>query len=188
MGQKALRLRPSSVSCKTRLPTEGKMYNWSSKRIRGRPSRPALPAQLNLEYERKEDETEDKAESGKRLHREVRESPVWATIRDYLTPLDVLDTRTAGQEWNCAKLYGSFAALWFFLMKKDGREEGAQPEWPSLCRDHRKKTPKCLEHLARPETRQESGERCTKGTCWLIRLSPHLHLVRPLLPRCYFLR
>ena len=86
---------------------------------------------------------------------EVRESPVWATIRDYLTPLDVLDMRTAGQKWNCAKLYGSFAALWFFLMKKDGREEGAQPEWPSLCRDHRKNS----EMPGAPcKARDEAGE------------------------------
>ena len=62
---------------------------------------------------------------------------MWASIRDYLTPLDVLATRTAGLKWNCAKLYGEFAALWFFLMTKDGSEEGAQPEWPSLCLDHR---------------------------------------------------
>ena len=44
-------------------------------------------------------------------------------------PRYVLDMRTVGLKW---------AALWFFLMKKDGREEGAQPEWPSLCWDHRK--------------------------------------------------
>ena len=75
MGQKALRLRPSSVSCKTRLPTEGKTYNCSSKRIRGRPSRPAPPVKLNLEYERKEDETEDKAESGKKLHQRGKGKP-----------------------------------------------------------------------------------------------------------------
>ena len=69
---------------------------------------------------------------------EIRESSLWASIRDYLTPLDVLATRTAGLKWNCAKLYGKFAALWFFLMTKDGSEEGAQPEWPSLCLDHRR--------------------------------------------------
>ena len=94
-----------------------------------------LPVKLNLESERKEDEKEDTAESGKKDYiSEVRESPVWASIRDYLTPLDVLDLRTVGLKWNCAKLYGSYAALWFFVMNKDGTEEGAQPEWPSLCR------------------------------------------------------
>ena len=80
---------------------------------------------------------------------------MWATIRDYLTPLDVLDMRTAGQKWNCAKLHGSFAALWFFLMKKDGREEGTQPEWPTLSRDHWKKS----EMLgALYKARDEAGE------------------------------
>ena len=77
---------------------------------------------------------------------------MWATNRDYLTPLDVLDMRTAGQKWNCAKLYGSVAALWFFLLKKDGREEGAKPEWPSRCRDHPKNS------RAPCKARDEAGE------------------------------
>ena len=68
---------------------------------------------------------------------EERESSLWTSIQDYLTPLDVLATRTAGLKWNCAKLYVEFAAFCFFLMTKDGSEEGAQPEWPSVCLDHR---------------------------------------------------
>ena len=97
------------------------------------------PAKLK----RKEDETEDKAESGKKDYvSEVRESPL-ATFRGYLTPL------RQDRSGNCAKLYGSFAALWFFLMKKDG---------PSLCRDHRKNSdvPGAL--------CKARDERCTKGT------------------------
>ena len=78
---------------------------------------------------------------------EVRESSLWASIQDYLTPLDVLSTRTAGLKWNCAKL------------TKDGSEEGAQPEWQSLCLDHRR--PWC-----HAWSMQESGESCAKGTCY----------------------
>ena len=73
---------------------------------------------------------------------EESESSLWASIRDYLTPPDVLVMRTAGPKWNNAKLYGEFGALWFFLVTKDGSEEGApalQPEWPSLCLDYRQK-------------------------------------------------
>ena len=46
---------------------------------------------------------------------------------------DMLAMRT---KWNHAKLYGSFAALWFFLMEKDESEKGEPeplPGWPSLC-------------------------------------------------------
>ena len=48
--------------------------------------------------------------------------------------------RTAGPKWNHAKLYVKFAALWFFLVKRDGSEEGApvhRPEWPSPRFDYR---------------------------------------------------
>ena len=100
---------------------------------------PATPVKLNLESEAKEDENVDSDESGSKDYiSEMRESSLWASIRDYLTPPDDLATRMAGLKWNCAKLYGEFAALWFFLMTKDGSEEGAQPEWPSLCLDHRR--------------------------------------------------
>ena len=102
---------------------------------------------------------------------------MWATIRDYLTPLDVLNMRTAGQKWNCTELYGSFEALWFFLVKKDGREDGAQLEWPSLCRDHRKNSDMAG---ALCKARDEAGEwrrvyegqllhelTCAGGSRWL---------------------
>ena len=42
---------------------------------------------------------------------EVSESSLWASIRDYLTPSDILIFRIAGSKWNYAKLYGAFAAL-----------------------------------------------------------------------------
>ena len=96
------------------------------------------PVELNLESERKEDENVDSDGSGPKDYiSEVRESSLWAPIRDYFTLPDVLATRSAGPKWNCAKLYGEFAASWFFLMTKDGSEEGAQPEWLSLCLDYR---------------------------------------------------
>ena len=64
-----------------------------------------------MESERKEDGNVDIGESSPKDYvSEVRESSLWASIRDYLTPLDVLAMRTAGLKWNCAKLYGEFAA------------------------------------------------------------------------------
>ena len=45
----------------------------------------------------------------------VREYSVWNLIRDSLCPPDVLRLRTVGRGWNDAKLFGDFAALWFFL-------------------------------------------------------------------------
>ena len=71
--------------------------------------------------------------------------------------------RTAGLKWNCAKLYGEFAALWFFLMTKDGSEEGA---WITvkfsvsimvcLTQDGYWT---CLEHFVRLEMMQQSVTR-----------------------------
>ena len=100
---------------------------------------------------------------------------MWASIRDYLTPLDVLDMRTAGLKWNCAKLYGEFAALWFFLMTKEGSEEGAQLEWPkpvpgspstfrfrSWCLTQDGYLT-CLEHIVRLELMQGEWRLLYKG-------------------------
>ena len=68
------------------------------------------------------------------------ESSLWASIRDYLTPSDVLIMRTAGPKLNHGQLYGEFAAMWFFLVTKNGSEEKVPvplPEWPSLRFDYR---------------------------------------------------
>ena len=66
---------------------------------------------------------------------QMRDSPVWITIRDFLLPPDMLAMRTAGPKWNHAKLCGFFAALWFFLMENgesEKEESESLPEWPSL--------------------------------------------------------
>ena len=39
---------------------------------------------------------------------ETSESPLWVSILDFLTPLDVVFMRTGGPRWNHGKLYGSF--------------------------------------------------------------------------------
>ena len=45
--------------------------------------------------------------------------------------------RTTGIKWNIARLYGPFADLFFFLLKKDGKEEPVPaPEWPCLRYDY----------------------------------------------------
>ena len=67
---------------------------------------------------------------------QVRDSPVWITIRDFLLPPDILTMRTAGPKWNHAKLCGFFAALWFFLMESGESAKGESEslsERPSLC-------------------------------------------------------
>ena len=53
-------------------------------------------------------------------------------------PPDVLRLCTVGRVWNDAKLYGDFAALWFFLMtNKDETPATQLPECPSLKFDYR---------------------------------------------------
>ena len=42
---------------------------------------------------------------------EASESSLWASIRDNLTPSDILVLRTAGSKWNNAKLLGSICCL-----------------------------------------------------------------------------
>ena len=85
-----------------------------------------------------EDEYNDSYEAGgsadeggpKDCNSEVSESSFWASIRDYLTPPDVLIMRTSGPKWNHAKLYGEIAALWFFFMKKDLCDDGTPVSRP----------------------------------------------------------
>ena len=51
--------------------------------------------------------------------KQVIESPLWVLVREFLSADDVFEMRTTGLKWNIARLYGSFAELWFFLMKKE---------------------------------------------------------------------
>ena len=50
---------------------------------------------------------------------DVRESLLWASLRDCLAPADVLVLRTTGpkveRRENC---FGDFAELWFFVLKR----------------------------------------------------------------------
>ena len=58
---------------------------------------------------------------------------VGSGVRDFLTSDDVLCMRTTGLKWNIARLYGPFAELFFFLLKKDEKEKPVPPpEWPRL--------------------------------------------------------
>ena len=52
------------------------------------------------------DETDDAAEGPKDYISDVRESSLWASLRDCLTPANVVVLRTAGPKWYNAKLYG----------------------------------------------------------------------------------
>ena len=49
----------------------------------------------------------------------VFEGPLWASVRAFLVPDDVLCMRTTAEKWNAAGLYGPFAELYFVLLKKD---------------------------------------------------------------------
>ena len=80
-----------------------------------------------------------------------RSSSLWILIRDSRRAPDVLVLRTARSKWNSVTLNGEFAALWFFLLTKDGSEERdpvTLPEWLSLCFDYRQNfgfAPKMIE-------------------------------------------
>ena len=67
---------------------------------------------------------------------QVRDRPLWINFRDCPLPPDMLAMHTAEPKWNHAKLYGFFAAYWFFLMENGEDQKGESeslPEWPSLC-------------------------------------------------------
>ena len=93
-----------------------------------------------LELGSDDDEERDNADSADKnvddgltdyLNR-VNDSPLWVLVRDFLTPAGILVMRTTGPKWNHAKFFGSFAALWFFLMEKDESEKDESdpfPEW-----------------------------------------------------------
>ena len=44
--------------------------------------------------------------------------PLRVLVRDFLSSVDVFEMRTTGHNWNVARLYGSFAELWFVLTKE----------------------------------------------------------------------
>ena len=70
---------------------------------------------------------------------DVRESSLWVSLRDCLSPADVLVLRTAGPKWYNAKLVDEFAELWFFINRKGVEEPpfALLPEWSSLCFEYR---------------------------------------------------
>ena len=74
------------------------------------------------------DEMED--EGLKDYLNRVNDSPLGVLVRDYLTPADTLEMRTTALKCNIARLHGSFAKLWFYLMKNDKSEP--LTDWPRL--------------------------------------------------------
>ena len=70
--------------------------------------------------------------------KQVIESPLWILVCDFFTSADFLEMRTTGLKWNIARLYGSFAELWFFLMKEEANDQ-SEPltEWPGLTFDYK---------------------------------------------------
>ena len=54
--------------------------------------------------------------------RYVIEGPLWVSVLAFLVPGDVLCMRTNTVRWKIAGLYGAFADLFFFLLKKDGKK------------------------------------------------------------------
>ena len=69
--------------------------------------------------------------------KQVIESPLWVLVRDFLTSADVLEMRPTGLKWNISSLFGSFAELWFFLMKEEANDKSEPlPERPGLTFDY----------------------------------------------------
>ena len=61
------------------------------------------------------------------VEEEVIEDILWVTVRAFLVPDDVFCMRTTAVRWNIAGLYGPCAELFFFLMKKDGKNRPLPP-------------------------------------------------------------
>ena len=101
------------------LPTWGESWR------QGCPQSPEWEGELELDSA--EEEEGDNAGSADKdvdegledYLKEVIESPSWVLVRDFLSSADVLEMRTTGLKYNVAKLYGSFAELWFFPMKEE---------------------------------------------------------------------
>ena len=68
----------------------------------------------------------------------VSESSPWASVRDYLTPSDVLVLRTAGPKLEPREVVPVICRLVVLSHGKDGSgKHVSRPEWPSLRFDHR---------------------------------------------------
>ena len=80
---------------------------------------PQWERELELDSESDSDSTYGAMEHGMRDSTIIiRECSVQVLIR-VLCPHDMIRLRTAGRRWNNAELFGEFAALWFFLMRKN---------------------------------------------------------------------
>ena len=73
-----------------------------------------------------EEEEEDGESMADRL-RQVIGSPLWVSVRDFLTSQDLLHMRTTGIKWNFARLYGHFAELLLFFLKKEKDKRKTRP-------------------------------------------------------------
>ena len=108
-----------SMSSGSMSPALGDMWR------QGCPESPQRQGELELGSD-DDDERDNAVESDddglKDYLSRVSDSPSWVSIRDFLTPPDILVLRTAGPQWHHAIFFGSFAALWFFLMDKDESE------------------------------------------------------------------
>ena len=70
--------------------------------------------------------------------RYVPEAPLNISVRVFFVPDDVLYMRTTAVNWNIAGLCGSFAELFFFHLKEDGKQKPLPPpERPSVGYDYR---------------------------------------------------
>ena len=108
------------VSSGSMSPDFGEMWRY------GCPKSPDWDGDLELDSVE-----EDERERVEDRLRQVIESPLLALVREFLTSDDVLNMRTTAVKWNTSVLYGPFAELFFFLLKKDGREKPVPPpEWP----------------------------------------------------------
>ena len=115
------------IRCGTEAPDLGDMWH------HGYPVSPQCEGGLELDSASDCDNAYGAMEKGTRDYISVkRECSLWTLIRDSLCPPDVIRLRTAGRKWNNAKLYGEYAALWFFLMAKN--EEAPTSPTPRVAK------------------------------------------------------
>ena len=96
------------------------------------PSAPRWEGDLELHFAKQDNNEGDSDDQGHCL-KQVIESPVWMTIRDFLSTSNVLEMHTTAHKWNVARLYGPEAEFIFLVPARDDRDNPAsRPEWPEL--------------------------------------------------------
>ena len=110
------------------------------------------------------------AENGAKDHiSEVREGSLWVSLRDCLSPADVLVLRAAWVKMEQREVVWEICCFMVLPHDKNGGEEAAPaplPEWPSLCFDYRQNFGFDSYRTWPPLETQESGPELARGNSW----------------------